>query len=78
MRYFGPRYLFEDRRESQAAAWAAGDVLTSSVDQSVDVVLERLRRIDWAYPALLVYRATGEDRWSYVTFGLSRPELGED
>lgn len=44
-----------------------------------DVMLSLLRRIDWAYPALLVYRAVDEPRWNQVTLGLSaKPELGED
>lgn len=37
-----------------------------------------LKRIDWAHPALFVYREAEDDRWSQWTLGLSlRSELGE-
>jgi hypothetical protein len=37
-----------------------------------------LKGIDWAYPALLVYREAEDDRWSQLLLGLSlRSELGE-
>lgn len=74
----GERYLFPDRREERSPLMDAQRV-ASTWYASLDVVLERLRRIDWAYPALFIYREEGEDRWSQVMLGLSlRPELGED
>lgn len=42
-----------------------------------DEMLAMLKAVDWPFPARLVYRTGDEDRWSYVTLGLSSPELGE-
>lgn len=70
--------LFEDRRESEGVHDDAMTVMESSVDLSGSDVLVRLRALDWNYPALLVHRSSGDDRWSYVTLGLRPPELGED
>lgn len=42
-----------------------------------DEMLAMLKVVDWPYPAMLVYRTGSEDRWSFVTLGLSSPELGE-
>lgn len=69
-------YLFPDRREKDANAFdAVSEALGDRL--SPDEALPRLRRIDWAHPALVVYREDGDDRWSYVTLGLNTPELGE-
>lgn len=70
--------LFEDRRESEGVLLDAGDILASTRDLSSSDVLVRLRALDWNYPCLLVHRTEGESRWSYVTLGLNKPELGED
>lgn len=70
--------LFEDRRESEGVLLDAGDILASTRDLSSSDVLVRLRALDWNYPALLVHRSPGDDRWSYVTLGLRSSELGED
>lgn len=78
MAEFGERYLFPDRREEVSVVQTALGIAQSAIGLTVDEVLERLWRIDWAYPALLVYRAGDEDRWSFVTVGLNKPELGED
>lgn len=70
------RYLFTDRRErhvNDAAANAA-----ALAGDSTEEMLRELRSIDWAYPALFIYREADEDRWSQVMLGLSlKPELGE-
>lgn len=73
-------HLFPDGREepkniNRATAWTG---IPASATRSVDTVLVELRSIDWAHPALVVYREDGDDRWSYVMVGLNTPEgLGE-
>jgi hypothetical protein len=42
-----------------------------------DGMLALLKAVDWPFPAMLVYRTGDEDRWSFVTLGLSSSELGE-
>lgn len=70
--------LFPDRRETEGALIDAGDALALMSIGTADAVLMSLRSIDWAYPALFIYREADENRWSQVTFGLSlKPELGE-
>jgi hypothetical protein len=69
-------YFFPDRREADASLLEAR--LAHATSDSTQTLLDGLRRIDWAYPALVVYRESGDDRWSYVTLGLSLRELGED
>jgi hypothetical protein len=71
------RYLFPDRREDMGNAFD-GQGVVNAWHVPLDDVLSRLRQIDWAYPALFIYREADENRWSQVTFGLSlKPELGE-
>lgn len=67
--------VFTDRREPVVSSQKAGDIL-SPRPLAADG-LERLRRIDWRHPVLVVYREDGDDRWSYVTIGLNTPELGD-
>ena len=45
-----------------------------------DEMLALLRQVDWAYPALLAYRTSEENRWSHLLVGLAAPDLtiGED
>ena len=69
--------LFPDRREPEAN-WITHAHGIFKEDPSPDEALERLRRIDWRHPALVVYREDGDDRWSYVMVGLSTPELDGD
>jgi hypothetical protein len=72
------RYLFPDRREDVGNI-SDGQGATGAWHAPLDSVLERVRQIDWAYPALFIYREADEDRWSQVMLGLSlKPELGED
>lgn len=75
----GEYRLFTDRRETAANRGAHSLAMGPSVlsEASADEVIGRLRRIDWAHPALLVYREEGEDRWSQVLLGLNKPEFGE-
>jgi hypothetical protein len=71
--------LFPDRREDDANA-DEGQRITAdgtAVEAVPDDVLPRLARIDWAYPALVVYREDADDRWNQVTLGLGRPWMGE-
>lgn len=72
--------LFPDARELDENTDAGNRITVdgSAVESSPDEILPRLRRIDWAHPALLVYRSDGENRWSQVLLGLSLPELGEE
>jgi hypothetical protein len=69
-------YLFPDGREEPKNI-LQGHAQTGA-HNTADEVLPRLRRIDWAHPALLVYREEGEDRWSQVLLGLNKPEFGEE
>lgn len=71
-------FAFAARREDRASFEEAMEVMHGgfSADPAGDL-LERLRRISWAHPALLVYREEGEDRWSQVLLGLNKPEFGE-
>jgi hypothetical protein len=62
--------------------WVHGDVVAGFTSynlspRSAASDLMALRAIDWRHPALFVYREPSEDRWSFVTLGLSSPELGE-
>lgn len=71
--------LFPDAREQGVNA-DEGNRITcdgSAVEAPPDDVLPRLAAIDWAHPALLVYRSEGENRWSQILLGLNRPEFGE-
>lgn len=67
--------LFLDRREKDNSAYEAR--AAERLSTATDELLWRLRCIDWAHPALLVYREPGEDRWSQVLLGLNKPEFGE-
>lgn len=70
--------LFPDRRETEGALIDAGDAMALMGASTADAVLSGLRQIDWAYPALFVYREADENRWSHLMLGLSlKPELGE-
>lgn len=70
---------FPDRREGDANCDEATDITSGGyTEDSPDDVIQRLLLIDWRHPALLVYRSDGDDRWSYMTLGLSSREwLGE-
>jgi hypothetical protein len=70
--------VFPDRREDLRNVTAAHRACAMSARESPDEVIQRLHRIDWRHPALCVFRARGEDRWSQVLLGLPpRSELGE-
>lgn len=69
--------IFPDRREPEGVLIDAADAMTLLSTRSAASVLMALRAIDWRHPALFVYREAEDDRWSYVTLGLSSPELGE-
>lgn len=71
--------IFPDAREGDDNADDAQRITSDGIatEAPPDEILPRLRRIDWAHPALLVYRSDGENRWSQVLLGLSSPELGE-
>lgn len=72
--------IFPDARE-QDQNTDAGNRITCdgfALKAGPDEVLPRLRRIDWAHPALLIYRSEGENRWSQVLLGLNKPEFGEE
>jgi hypothetical protein len=44
-----------------------------------DEMLDLLKQVDWAYPALLAYRTSEDNRWSHMLLGMSvKPELGDD
>jgi hypothetical protein len=75
----GEFVLFPDAREEDANADEGNRITCDgfAVVDTPDEVLLRLRRIDWAHPALLVYRTEGENRWSTVLLGLNKPEFGE-
>ena len=66
------RYLFTDRREQHVNDAAANAIALAG--DSTEEMLRALRGIDWAYPALFVYREADEDRWSHVRVGLSLRE----
>jgi hypothetical protein len=40
-------------------------------------VLQELHAIDWAFPALLAWRADDESRWSHELLGLHAPAAAE-
>jgi hypothetical protein len=45
---------------------------------STDIMMDLLRLGDWEYPAIVALRGDSENRWSWVTLGLTVPELGEE
>lgn len=58
----------------EAAVWAAA---LNHIDGAA--VVAEARKCDWRHPALVVYQDQDDDRWSYVTIGLRKPEgLGEN
>lgn len=57
----------------EAYAWGAALNHISGNDVATEA-----RKVEWHFPALLVYQDQDDDRWSYVTLGLNKPELGED
>jgi hypothetical protein len=62
--------VFPDRREDLRNVAAAHRACAMGARESVDEVIQRLHRIDWRHPALAVFRARGDDRWSQVLLGL--------
>lgn len=63
---------FRPVRMSGPRAWHS---LGAAVEP--DAMLRILRAQDWAYPAKLLYRFADENTWSFITLGLSSPELGD-
>lgn len=45
---------------------------------SVDSLLKCVRDTDWEYPVPVIYRATSDTKWSFVTMGISTPERLRD
>ena len=60
--------------------WPAGWMLRTALGTDVAPILEELHIADWEYPAQLLWRAEGENRWSQSVLGLrqSPPLTSED
>lgn len=73
--------LLADRREKPSVMSKAYE-LVAAMERGPSPMLHTsiavLLGMDWAHPALLVYREQGESRWNRVELGLNTPEFGED
>lgn len=73
--------VLADRRERDSVMATACELVAAMergpgpmLHTSISVLLG----LDWAYPALLAYRESGENRWNRVELGRLAPEMGED
>lgn len=70
-------FVFSDRREEARNNEATRRVIAGRRDgESPEAVIQRLHRIDWRHPALVVFRTVEDDRWSQILLGL--PPRSED
>ncbi len=67
-------YVFPDRREDLRNVAAGERASAMAARESPEAIVQRLHRIDWRHPALAVFRASGDSRWSTVL--LRAPQSG--